>query len=380
MPMDTGITLLLFAGGKENSQAEALVTGARRAAALDTIATTRGIPDIGRIIVSTDSPDFAHQLDKQHVQVELDDPDEPFHFGRRLQSIITQFQVRKALYMGAGSGVLLSLSQLASIVSKLKNAERLLLVNNHYSTDFAAFTPADVVLSIEPPHTDNNLSFRLAEAGLEPNILPRSAATMLDIDTPTDLMTAILHPQLGPHTRRYIEASGLDVTRVRRITAILQDSTAEFFVLGRVASSAFAYLETRTSCQTRLLCEERGMRASGRQARGEVRSLAGLCLNEWGPCRFVRELGRLCDGALIDSRVLFAHRGPWPSTEDRFNSDLLRPENIRHPFVRQFTEAIQEATIPILLGGHSLVSGGLYALVEASQNDLGTESRGCTDG
>ena len=378
--MDTGITLLLFSGGKENTEAETLVTGARRTAALDTLVTAREIPDIERIIVSTDSPDFAHQLSRQQVQVELDAPDEPFHFGLRLQKIITQYQVRKALYMGGGSGVLLSQNQLAGIVSKLKSAERLLLVNNHYSTDFAAFTPADVVQSIDPPPTDNNLSFRLAEAGLEPDILPRSAATMLDIDTPTDLMTAILHPQLGAHTRRYIEASGLSLTCARSIMAILQDSMAELFVLGRVASSAFAYLETRTACQTRLLCEERGMRASGRQVRGEVRSLAGLCLNEWGAHRFVRELSRLCDGALIDSRVLFAHRGPWPSREDRFNSDMLRSENIRNPFVRQFTEAIQEATIPILLGGHSLVSGGLYALVEASQNNPGTESREYVDG
>jgi hypothetical protein len=34
--------------------------------------------------------------------------------------------------------------------------------------------------------------------------------------------------------------------------------------------------------------------------------------------------------------------------------------------VREFTQAALSAAVPVVLGGHSLVSGGLYALVEAA--------------
>jgi len=36
----------------------------------------------------------------------------------------------------------------------------------------------------------------------------------------------------------------------------------------------------------------------------------------------------------------------------------------RDPFLRDFTRAALEAPIPVLLGGHSLMSGGLMALNE----------------
>ncbi|GAI01183.1 unnamed protein product [marine sediment metagenome] len=56
----------------------------------------------------------------------------------------------------------------------------------------------------------------------------------------------------------------------------------------------------------------------------------------------------------------------WPSANDRFYSDLLKPEKISDPFLREFTYEALNASIPIVLGGHSLVSGGLYALVESA--------------
>jgi len=43
---------------------------------------------------------------------------------------------------------------------------------------------------------------------------------------------------------------------------------------------------------------------------------------------------------------------------------LLEPTLIHDPWIREFTAAVRDAPIPILLGGHSLVSGGLYALAE----------------
>ena len=70
--------------------------------------------------------------------------------------------------------------------------------------------------------------------------------------------------------------------------------------------------------------------------------------------------------AFLDDRVLWAHLKSWPDASDRFNSDLLLADLIVDPFIRQFTEAAISCPIPVILGGHSLVSGGLYVLVEAA--------------
>jgi hypothetical protein len=73
-------------------------------------------------------------------------------------------------------------------------------------------------------------------------------------------------------------------------------------------------------------------------------------------------MAQLGDALVIDTRVLEAHLGIRPSREDRFQSDLLHAEAIEEPFLRRFTEAAAGASVPVLLGGHSLVSGALMAL------------------
>jgi hypothetical protein len=69
---------------------------------------------------------------------------------------------------------------------------------------------------------------------------------------------------------------------------------------------------------------------------------------------------------ILDSRVILAHRRSWPPAADRFHSDLRQPGRIEDPFLREFTAAAMGAPIPVVLGGHSLVSGGLWALVDAA--------------
>jgi hypothetical protein len=97
-----------------------------------------------------------------------------------------------------------------------------------------------------------------------------------------------------------------------------------------------------------------------------VRSLLGYYLDAVGLDRFFETLATMAQAVLLDNRVLFAHRGFWPSAADRFNSDLRRPQKVSHPFVRALTEAAMAAPVPVIMGGHSLVAGGLYALVDAA--------------
>jgi len=108
------------------------------------------------------------------------------------------------------------------------------------------------------------------------------------------------------------------------------------------------------------------MRASGRLAQGQVRSLLGYYLEAVGLEGFFEALAAMGQALFLDSRVLFAHHGLWPAAADRFYSDLRQPEKIGEPFVRALTEAAMNAPLPVIMGGHSLVAGGMYALIEAA--------------
>jgi len=74
----------------------------------------------------------------------------------------------------------------------------------------------------------------------------------------------------------------------------------------------------------------------------------------------------------VDTRVLLAHRigaaeRRWPEPEDRFASDLLLPERVRDPWLRELTTSAASARIPIVLGGHSIVGPGLRIVVRANR-------------
>lgn len=106
------------------------------------------------------------------------------------------------------------------------------------------------------------------------------------------------------------------------------------------------------------------MQAEGRGRKREVRSLLGFYLEAVGARRFFQSLGEMAQAVLLDSRVLLQHRRLSPSAADRFYSDLGQPDKIGDPFLQEFTRAALEAPFPVVMGGHSLVSGGLLALLE----------------
>ena len=364
---DSRVAMLIMTGSGEGSEVERMVAQARQAITLDTVDKALTVEAMDRVIVSTNSHALAEQLRDKLVCVELDAPGKEFHFGRQLLALIEKYKVERLFYMGGGSGPLLSTEEMGHLAEDLLSADRLLITNNFYSTDFAAFTPASILKDADPPAFDNDLGWLLGETlGLPIRELPRTAATQLDVDTPIDLMTIKLHPAAGRHVQQYLEQLDLDISHLEESIKFFTNREAMVVVAGRVSAATWTYLESETACQVRLFAEERGMRASGRQGRGEVRSLLGFYLDEVGEEEFFAALSTLGQAAFIDSRVIFAHRGLWPSAADRFYSDLRQPEKIADPFVRHFTEAAMHAPIPIVLGGHSLVAGGLYTLIEAA--------------
>lgn len=361
------VWVLIMAGIHSGNEAVNMVAGARQAITLDLVERALAIPSVDHVLVSTNSPALAERLSNYPITIELDSAGETFHFGKRLRDLVRRYCMKRVFYLGGGSAGLLNLRQMAQIVDDLHHDEQVLITNNFYSTDFAAFAPAAALESVTPPANDNDLGWTLAEhAGLPNRSLPRCAATLLDVDTPIDLMTMACHPAIGPHTRAYLESLALDVSHIQRAVAVFVDRDAEAIIAGRVGAETWAYLERETACRTRIFAEERGMRASGRLRQGTVRSLLGEYLRLVGAQRFFETLAQMGQAAFIDSRVILAHLGVWPSAADRYNSDLLRPECIADPFVREFTAAATTAPISVVLGGHSLVSGGLYALVETA--------------
>ncbi len=364
-PMIDAITPLIFVGATRESATEALIADAQEAAARDLLERIATCPDFSEPIVATSSTEFARSIDGHSARIVVDEGN--FHFGRTLATLIERFDVRHAFYVGGGAAPLISPAELGQVAELLVRDERCLVANNFFSADFVGFTPAGAIREIDLPAIDNDLAYRLQRtAGFRNIPLPRSAATQMDIDTPTDLLVLSVHPGVGPHLSSFLASAGLDTERIRTVGRYLTDPKSEVIVSGRVGSPVLAFLETELACRTRVFSEERGMRASGREARGEVRSLLGFHLSAVGPRRFFENLGELGNAAFIDSRVVFNHLGLNPSPSDRFNSDLLRPDNIHDPDVRDFTAAALEAPIPVVLGGHSLVSGGLWVLAEAA--------------
>jgi hypothetical protein len=363
------VDLIVMNGRAGESDVERMVGEARRAITLDLIDKALVSDVFASIVVSTADGVLAEEIaGRTTVVVELDPEGERFHFGRRLQLLVSKYGMERVVYFGGASAPLVPVSILREIADRLREADRLFLANNFYSVDFCAFTPASTLLAVDPPENDNGLGWLLGgKAKLTARELERTGATMFDVDTPIDLLILSLHPMVSPHTRTHLDGLALDVSRLEAALPVFLDSHAEILVSGRVSSKTMGYLEREVLCRTRVFSEERGMRASGRLARNEVRSLLGTFMARVGVGPFFTDMiPQFGQAAFIDDRVLWAHLKLWPNASDRFNSDLLNPDAIVDPFIREFTEGAIACPVPVVLGGHSLVSGGLYVLVEAA--------------
>jgi hypothetical protein len=361
------LPLLIMTGISEGSEPERMVSQARQAVTLDLVDRALAVPCLSPIVVATNSTALAQRLDGMPVDVDLDRLGVPFHFGQRLAELIERYGMERCFYMGGGAGPLLPASNLAAIASDVLSADQLLVTNNFYSSDFVAFGPTSALEHHPLPDNDNELAWLLGETiGLPICELPRNGATQFDVDTPVDLLTLAIHPGAGTHTLACLDELALDTAPLDAALPLMLDRDAEILVAGRVSSATWSYLERETACRTRVFSEERGMRASGRQDRGEVSSLLGHYVDLAGSQRFFENLATMGQAIFLDNRVIFAHRGLWPSAADRFYSDLRQPSQVNDPFVRELTEAAMAAPVPVIMGGHSLVSGGMYVLVEAA--------------
>ncbi|HKP54790.1 MAG TPA: hypothetical protein VJ183_19320 [Chloroflexia bacterium] len=385
-------TLLVFQGGAFHAPTplEALVVQAQQAAALDLLTLASRSDAFAQVVLVTDDDMLAASATSifqtaSHVRLQIERSEaDTFHFGETLLRVCKGHAIERVVYIGGGAMPLGTIEELERLAGSVSGAGHCVMANNLYSADMVAFYPASALERIELPPTDNDLAWRLYyRAGLPYAALPRTLATQFDIDTPADLATLWQSTKREMDTGDAHSPAGLSAgpllsqllagipqamprlaENMAHVYDIMSRKRSQLLVAGRVSSWVWRRLEVNLPCQTRIFSEERGMQAGGREARGEVRSLLGLYMDAKGVRGLIEALEQLCDAAIIDSRVLFAHQQLSVSRPDRFASDALLPEQISDGWVRKLTEAVLTASVPIVLGGHSLISGGVWALSE----------------
>ena len=341
------------------TEPERFVAAGRVASSEDLIRALRPHVDEAVFVTTTDAGERFGGLD---VEVVRPDPDRPFDFGATLKRLVRERSIDALLYFGSGSGGLLSNDSIETLTAFADRDEPGALFNNFYSCDFAVFASAPFLLEIELPENDNGLGFALSDAGIRCFPLFRSVETEFDIDTPTDLLVLRASGHAGDATRRLLTGSELEHPTLSAVCDCLADRASFVHLSGRINPTTWGTFERQVACRTTGVIEGRGMRAYG----GGTRPLfMQRILREDGPTAFFDRLAQVANAAVLDTRPLLAVDGRLPAVADRFASDLFLADEIEDPRWRAFTEAAADAPIPVLLGGHSLVSGGLYLLAEA---------------
>lgn len=359
----TAPTLVVMLGGVAGGRLERLMREALEASALDTVETALGTGRFAGALLLADAPPVIAV--PPCVAVEIDDGVAPFQYGLRLAAAVAAHGIERLVYVGAGSAPLLTGASFAALVDGISGPAPRCVTNNAYSADFFALSPAGALAHLDPPPTaDNGVPRRLREQhGIETVELPRATETQFNLDSPSDLAALALSGRGGLRLGAVLERWAPDTDRVARAARLFTDRNAEVLVAGRVGSLAWQYLERETACRVRVLAEERGMTAAGRDTEGAARSLLGQLIAAVGPARFFGELlPELCDGAFIDVRPALVQLGLYVSPADRFAADAGLPDEISDPTLRALVIAALSAPVPVVFGGHTLVAGALMVL------------------
>lgn len=359
-PLRQPVSVVIFEGGRPRTSVEEEMAAVRKAIVLDTIETIGRAGEVDQVILCTNFADLASEAASLGARVDF--KTRRFRFGRRLLDVIERYRLDNVIYLGGPAAPLFTEDDWRFVASELRRRKNVVLQNNVQSPDIVAFTPAQALSAIPLPESDNELGFALRDLGLERILLPNSARVNFDVDTPTDALILRLSRKGGPRTVQTLDRLSWDDRRIRGAYQVMTAPGAELVVAGRVGPSVVTYLNMNVPLRVRVFSEERGMKALGRQRRGEVVSLLGFLHERVGSRDFFSLLSRCGQAVLLDSRVLFAHWHRDFDDWDRFQSDLGRPDLVKDPVLAEFTGAALQAPVPVVLGGHCLVSGGLWLL------------------
>ena len=362
--MSNGVNAVIFEGSQPRSDIEESMVLVRQAALLDNLEKIKQVPYFGQTYLYTNRPELAEPAAELGAEVFLNSisPDQ-FHYGKQLQTAIREHDLQRVFCLNGAGSPLISVEELKMVCETLLGRENLVYTNNTQSVDVAAFTVPPHLDSIELPAMDNSLALTLRDQlGLEMELMPHSLGLLFDIDTPSDLLVLGAGPFTGPRTKAAIDSLQLDYSTLEQAKAVLGDEYEDVALIGRVGAPIIGRLNAVLKLRLRVFSEERGMKSLGRVEAKEVVSLLGLLIEHAGLEKFFEYLSVLARCAFIDSRVLTYHYQQYPSDRDRFLSDLGLWQEVENPWLKEFTRAAVECPIPVILGGHSLVAGSLWAL------------------
>ena len=317
-------------------------------------------------------------------------PPDDRSFGDRLRGLVDPHgEPHGLVVLGSGAIPLATAADRRAFVATASGVDRSALANNRYSADVVAIARVETLPRIPDLPGDNALPRWLEEvAGYRVDDLHRRWRLSFDLDGPLDL---VLLGQTEGRGGREGEVSDTTVAgRLAAVRAVATDRRAELLVAGRTSASALGWLERHAAARVRAWVEERGLRAASRLAQASdpgadpgaghasgpahtagraPASILGVLLDRDGPGSLGAHLARFADAAIVDTRVLLAHRlgaeeTGWPPAEDRFASDLLLADAVADPWLRELTASAAAASIPILLGGHTLVGPGVRLVVD----------------
>ena len=253
------------------------------------------------------------------------------------------------MVLGSGAVPLLQRADAEGLVAFAAGGGHRVLTNNRYSSDICAVSDVAVLRGLPPLPTDNVLPRWLDEHhGYRVHELSGRRRLGIDLDGPLDLALLRHHRRTPGALRALAEVAGIDIPRAAELGRVLGDRRAELLVAGRTSAATLRWLELRARCRIRAVVEERGLRAASELALGgpsrdddvaparPPASILGRALATGGPATIGTLAAAVADGAIIDSRVLLAHRlgadeRAWPTDEDRYASDLLRADDVRDP-------------------------------------------------
>ncbi len=373
------VGVVIFEGGRAHTEVEERLLAVRKGVALDNTQKAMAADGVDEVILATNYPDLADRAGRLGVTINETEGTSRFHFGEHLQHVVDAYELDSVIYLGGATLPLIRVDDFSDIAEKLRRCKNVVVVNNVQSADLTAFTPGSMLQHIESPDNDNFLGFLLREAGLRRILIQNSARINFDIDAPMDVLILQQCKNVGPSTRAALSTLDMPNDHLIRALQVIErsghDQYAELALVGRVSPVIMSVINANLGVRLRAYSEERGMKALSREDRGEVVSLIGHFLESVGSDAFFSYLASVADVALIDTRVLMSHLNLRLPAGDRFNSDLGLVDEIENDWLREFTEAAYNAPIPVVLGGHSLIYGGLWAVLD----ERGLLERGLPD-
>ena len=359
--------LIVTTGVKGSSTVEEKLNRGLEENTLDILDKTKDLARLDSRTLITNSARLLDAARSSYPDLEIRESGKNFHFGKSLYRTIGELGLDEVLYVGGGSSTLLGRQEFSGLIKFLKTHEESSISNNFYSTDMIGFSPAGRILDTSPPEKDNELGWLTREVNLTPYELERSARTQLDIDSPVDLLPLKFSDRTGPRLTNFVDSLEWGKTMVKEILPQFTDQESRIVIYGRIGASTFSELENNAACHINAYSEGRG-NYSSLETGGSNPSLGGHLLKTLGPKGLIELLSDQGTGLFLDTRVLFDYQGQWPTRPERFSSDLIEPDKVNMPYLRKLTEAALNLEKPVVLGGHSIISGALYLLSKEAWN------------